>query len=171
MSEIVNDILTISKLESSNNPSEHTEFDFGEVVREAVDSISPIKDDTIIEINLDLDDVRYRADKRQIYELCVNLIENAVKYNKPNDKVNVSLKTEDANVVLTVKDTGIGIPAEYQSRVFERFFRVDSGRDKKADGTGLGLSIVKHIFSIYGGKISLRSKKDAGTMIVVSLPL
>ena len=98
----------------------------------------------------------------------MNLIENAVKYNKPDGKVGISLKDENKNIILTVKDTGIGIPPEYHGRVFERFFRVDSGRDKKVGGTGLGLSIVKHIVSIYGGKISLQSKKDVGTTITVS---
>ena len=171
LSELINDVLTISKLESNSEQKEYTDFSFGEVISEAVNSISPIKDDTTIEIKMDLDDAICRADKHQIYELCVNLIENAVKYNKPNGKVAISLKTESGNIVLTVKDTGIGIPSEHQSRIFERFFRVDYGRDKKVGGTGLGLSIVKHIVSIYGGKISLQSKKDSGTTITVSLPI
>jgi two-component system phosphate regulon sensor histidine kinase PhoR len=99
----------------------------------------------------------------------VNLIENAVKYNKPNGRVDISLKEENRKVILAVKDTGIGIPSEYQGRVFERFFRVDYGRNKKVGGTGLGLSIVKHIVTIYGGKISLQSKKDNGTTITIEL--
>ena len=174
LSELVNDILTISKLESNLHNNEHlsgyTDFNFIEVIHEAADSISPVKDNTTIEISMDLENILYCANRRQIYELCVNLIENAVKYNKPDGKVYVFLKKEDQNVVLTVKDTGIGIPPEYQARVFERFFRVDYGRDKKIGGTGLGLSIVKHIVSIYGGKISLQSKKDEGTVIMVTLP-
>jgi len=169
LSELIGDILTISKLESNDSDTDYTDFIFGEVIGEAVNAVSPVKDDTAIEINMDLENVIYRADKRQIYELCVNLIENAVKYNKPNGKVDILLKAEGENIVLTVKDTGIGIPPEYQARVFERFFRVDYGRDKKVGGTGLGLSIVKHIVNIYGGKISLQSKKDVGTTIIISL--
>jgi two-component system phosphate regulon sensor histidine kinase PhoR len=170
MSVLIGDILTISKLESKVEHKEYTDVNLGEVIREAVNAVSPIKENTTIKINMDLDDVLYRADKRQIYELCVNLIENAVKYNKPDGTVDVSLKTKDANVILTVKDTGIGIPTEYQARVFERFYRVDYGRDKKVGGTGLGLSIVKHIVNIYSGKITLRSKRNNGTTITVSLP-
>ena len=170
MSELIGDILTISNLESNGEQKAYTDVNFGEVIREAVAAVSPIKNDTTIEINTELDDVLYRADKRQIYELCVNLIENAVKYNKPGGSVDVALKLENKNVILTVKDTGIGIPPEYQSRVFERFYRVDYGRDKKIGGTGLGLSIVKHIVSIYGGTISLQSKKDNGTTIIITLP-
>jgi len=171
LSELIGDILTISKLESNNVNTEYREFNFGEIIMEAVDAVSPVKDDATIEISTDLDDVVYLADKRQIYELCVNLIENAVKYNKPSGKVDISLKIKDKNIVFTVKDTGIGIPPEYHTRIFERFFRVDYGRDKKIGGTGLGLSIVKHIVNIYGGKILLQSKNDIGTTIVVSLPL
>jgi len=170
MSELIGDILTISKLESNGERKEFTDVNIGEVIIEAVSAVLPIKDNTAIEINTDLDDILYRADKRQIYELCVNLIENAVKYNKPNGAVDVSLKAKGNNVILTVQDTGIGIPPEYQARIFERFYRVDYGRDKKIGGTGLGLSIVKHIVSIYGGKISLQSKKDNGTTITVSWP-
>ncbi|MCL1918972.1 MAG: ATP-binding protein [Peptococcaceae bacterium] len=171
MSELICDILTISKLESNSTETECTEFNYGDVIKDAVNSISPLKDDTAIEINMDLDDVVYQANKRQIYELCVNLIENAVKYNKPDGKVDISLKADTQNVVLTVKDTGIGIPPEYQTRVFERFFRVDYGRNKKVGGTGLGLSIVKHIVNINGGKISLQSQKDHGTTLTISLPV
>ena len=171
MSELIGGILTISRLESDDTDAEYTEFNFKELIEDAVSSVSPVKDDTTIEININLDNILYRADKRQIHELCVNLIENAVKYNKPDGKVDISLKTENKNVLLTVKDTGIGIPAEYQSRIFERFFRVDYGRDKKIGGTGLGLSIVKHIVSLHGGKISLQSKKNNGTTITVSLPV
>lgn len=170
MSELIGDILTISKLESNEEHRERTDVSLADVVREAANAVSPIMNDTAIKINMDLEDVLYRANKRQIYELCVNLIENAVKYNTPGGKVDISLKAENKNIVLTVKDTGIGIPAVYQSRVFERFYRVDYGRDKKVGGTGLGLSIVKHIVNIYGGKISLQSRRDHGTTITISLP-
>ena len=168
--ELTNDILTISNLESGQYQTQYTVFDFAEVVKEAVDAISPVKNNTAIAINLDLASVNYRADRRQIYELCVNLIDNAVKYNQPNGRVDITLINEDGDVLLSVADTGIGIPPEYQTRVFERFFRVDYGRDKRVGGTGLGLSIVKHIVSAYGGKITLSSKKDEGTTITVSLP-
>ncbi|GHU76386.1 hypothetical protein FACS1894188_08820 [Clostridia bacterium] len=173
MNVLINDILTISTLESnaeSPSKNEYAAFNFADVVKEAASAISPVKDNTAIAVHMALSEVSYHADRRQIYELCINLIENAVKYNVPGGSVYISLKNESGNLVLTVKDTGIGIPKEYQTRVFERFFRVDYGRNKKVGGTGLGLSIVKHIVGIYGGKISLQSEKEEGTTIVVSLP-
>ncbi|MDR2598690.1 MAG: hypothetical protein LBC73_00250 [Oscillospiraceae bacterium] len=168
MSVLIGDILTISNLESNGEPKEYTDVNFKDVIIEAITAVSPVKDDTTIEITTDLDDVLYRVDKRQLYELCVNLIENAVKYNKPNGSVEISLKKENDNVMLTVKDTGIGIPPKYQTRVFERFYRVDYGRDKKVGGTGLGLSIVKHICALYNWKLSLISKPGIGTEVIVS---
>lgn len=171
MSELIQDILSISKLESKNEQREYVDINFSEIIREAVAAISPMKDDSTIEINMDLDNLIYRGDRRQLYELCVNLIENAVKYNKADGKVDISLKNDKKNLIFTVKDSGIGIALEYQARVFERFYRVDYGRNKKTGGSGLGLSIVKHIVNIYGGSLSLQSKKDKGTTIVVSLPL
>ncbi|HCC35540.1 MAG TPA: hypothetical protein DEQ02_07895 [Ruminococcaceae bacterium] len=170
LSELISDILTISKLESSDKNTEYADIDLSHVVNEAVCAVSPFKDGTAIEINTDLRPVFYRADKRQIYELMVNLIENAVKYNNPGGKVFISLKSDGGGAVLTVRDTGIGISPEHQARVFERFFRVDYGRDKKVGGTGLGLSIVKHIVNMYGGRIALKSQKGTGTTITVFLP-
>ncbi len=171
LSELIGDVLTISKLESNEGAGERARFDLGELVGEAAAAVSPMKDDTRISIETELAGIACRADKRHIYELAVNLIENAVKYNKPGGKVFVSLREAEGEAVLTVRDTGIGIPPEYQSRVFERFFRVDYGRNKKTGGTGLGLSIVKHIAGIYGGKINLQSKKGEGTVIEVALPI
>jgi len=171
MSELINNLLLISKLESSNIPPEFTDFNLNEVLQEAIASVSPINHNESIQIELNSSDVTVYANKRQLYEMCVNLIENAVKYNKPSGKVSIELKARKYDVMLRVKDTGIGIPPEHQTRVFERFFRVDYGRDKKIGGSGLGLSIVKHIVSIYNGDISLRSKKDVGTNIKISLPI
>jgi two-component system phosphate regulon sensor histidine kinase PhoR len=111
------------------------------------------------------------ANQRQLHDLCANLIENAVKYNVPGGSVSISLKAEGITAVFSISDTGIGIPERHQSRVFERFFRVDSGREKKIGGTGLGLSIVKHITNLYGGEISLESEEGKGTRIEVRLPV
>jgi len=171
MSELINDLLMVSNLESKNMSPEYTNFNLKVVLEEAVASVSPINDNGAVQVSLDSCDVTVYACKRQLYEMCVNLIENAVKYNKPGGKVAIELKVKKYNVILKVKDTGIGIPLQHQTRVFERFFRVDSGRDKKVGGSGLGLSIVKHIVNMHNGEISLRSKRDVGTTIQVSLPI
>lgn len=172
MSELINNLLMISKLEAgSSMTTPHTDFNFNDVLVEAIESVSPLKDNKTIEIELNSVDMNVYANKHQLYEMCVNLIENAVKYNKPDGKVMVGLTAKKGYAVLKVKDTGIGIPSQHQARVFERFFRVDYGRDKKVGGSGLGLSIVKHIVNIYNGEISLKSRKDVGTTIEIRLPI
>ena len=93
----------------------------------------------------------------------------AIKYNIDNGKVKITFMQSSANCSIVVSDTGIGIPKEYQSRVFERFYRVDKARSKQISGTGLGLSIVKHIVSKYNGSISLSSEVDKGTEITVAI--
>ncbi|MDR0670855.1 MAG: PAS domain-containing protein, partial [Oscillospiraceae bacterium] len=171
MSGLIGDILTVSDLESRHTPPDSQRFDLAEVVRDAVDSVSPVRGDAAVEIAVETESVPVRANRRQLRELCVNLIENAVKYNKPGGRVYVALRAAGRTAVFTVRDTGIGISPEHQARVFERFFRVDAGRDKKVGGTGLGLSIVKHIVNLYGGEISLSSQKDEGTRVEVRLPV
>jgi len=107
----------------------------------------------------------------RLRELVINLMSNAVKYNVPGGSVTVTAeRAEEGMVRLRVKDTGIGIPEEDQPRVFERFYRVDKGRSKKAGGTGLGLAIVKHTTALYGGRIDLKSKPGEGTEITITLP-
>ena len=91
----------------------------------------------------------------------------ACNYNKDGGKVIVDLKNKDSNIILSVSDTGIGIPAEHQSRIFERFYRVDKSHSKETGGTGLGLSIVKHAVAYHGGKIKLESTVNAGITITV----
>ena len=104
-------------------------------------------------------------------EVVYNLCENAVKYNKNEGSVHVCIhKTEDT-VVLSVKDTGIGIPKEHHDRIFERFYRVDKSRSKETGGTGLGLSIVKHIVQAHGGSLTIDSEPGQGSCICAIFPL
>ena len=114
---------------------------------------------------------RYRAYPDDMRQLLKNLIENAVKYNREGGRVEVRIAPDAYQCVIGVSDTGIGIPLEHQSRVFERFYRVDKGRSKREGGTGLGLSIVKHITAKYGGRITLVSRPEEGTSIRVTLPI
>ncbi len=109
--------------------------------------------------------------KRLLFEMLYNLCDNAIKYNKPDGKVDVSIEPKEKAVRISVKDTGIGIPKEEQSRVYERFYRVDKSHSKQSGGTGLGLSIVKHVVQYHHGKIEMRSQEDFGTTITVELPV
>uniref|UniRef100_UPI003FED8C9F sensor histidine kinase n=1 Tax=Ruminococcus sp. TaxID=41978 RepID=UPI003FED8C9F len=100
------------------------------------------------------------GNRNQLYELVYNLCDNAIRYNRKGGNVTVTVKKEDENAVLSVADTGIGIPLKHQKRVFERFYRVDKSRSKETGGTGLGLAIVKHIAERHDGTITLKSNEN-----------
>jgi two-component system phosphate regulon sensor histidine kinase PhoR len=110
------------------------------------------------------------ADAFRLEQMLVNLVDNAIKYTERGG-VEVSLNKGAEGVVIEVTDTGIGIPEEDQKRIFERFYVVDKSRSRKLGGTGLGLSIVKHIVTLHGGKIQLRSTPGAGSTFTIVLPL
>ena len=121
---------------------------------------------------LDLLEVAELEGVRQlIYEVAYNLGDNAIKYNVDGGSVSINVSSDGKNAKLTVSDTGIGIAAEDQSRIFERFYRVDKSHSKESGGTGLGLSIVKHAVQYHGGRISMDSAPGKGTSISVSLPI
>ena len=107
---------------------------------------------------------------RLLGEILYNLCDNAVKYNRLGGSVEVSVTEQGGAAVLSVSDTGIGIPAEHQSRVFERFYRVDKSHSKAIGGTGLGLSIVKHGAQFHNAQISLESEPGTGTKITLTFP-
>ena len=111
------------------------------------------------------------ANEGMLSEIIYNLADNAIKYNTAGGYVNVRVGRENGKTVITVSDSGIGIPAEHQQHIFERFYRVDKSRSKQRGGTGLGLSIVKHIVNSMNGNIDLRSVPEQGTEIKVTLPL
>lgn len=105
---------------------------------------------------------------RQILdEMVYNLVENAIKYNKRGGSVAVTVDVGDAGPRVSVADTGIGIPYQSQSRVFERFYRVDKSHSKEVGGTGLGLSIVKHGAKYHDARVSLESEPDSGTTVTI----
>ena len=110
------------------------------------------------------------GDRTLLEEMMANLIDNAIKYNKRGGQVTVTVGMEGGRPRFAVADTGVGIPEEHQSRVFERFYRVDMSRSKDTGGTGLGLSIVKHGAQLHGAEISLKSKPDRGTTISLVFP-
>ena len=108
--------------------------------------------------------------RRLLYEILYNLTENAIKYNKPGGSVEVFLGMEAGSKGMRGEDTGIGIPAEHQARIFERFYRVDKSHSKQSGGTGLGLSIVKHAVASHKGTITLESQEEQGTTVTVKFP-
>lgn len=164
---LINDIIKLSQLDGATETTNFVSFDLWEVVKECVGILEDHarKNSVIIEMIGESNDIY--GSKEMIEELLYNLCGNAIQYNKPNGKVLVSVKKENSKVVLSVEDTGIGIPEKYQQRVFERFFRVDRSRSKATGGTGLGLAIVKHIVEYHKAKLSIKSKQGEGTCIQV----
>jgi two-component system phosphate regulon sensor histidine kinase PhoR len=110
------------------------------------------------------------GDKDKIHQVFVNLIDNAIKFNKPEGRIILSADQSPAGVTVTIEDTGVGIPEEARERIFERFFRVDKARSKELGGTGLGLAIVKHIMEAHGGHASCQSIPGQGSRFSVFFP-
>ena len=106
-----------------------------------------------------------------LYQIVYNLLENGIKYNIPNGQITVTLSEQDENAVLTVRDTGVGIPEDALGHIFERFYRVDKARSRQSGGSGLGLAIVRAIVQRNRGEISVESTMGAGTTFRVTFPI
>lgn len=166
---LINDIIKLSQLDSGNSEEILENVDIAQIAEESVEMLSLNAYRNLVKIEYQgIPSAHVRIGKELAQELVFNLIENAVRYNKSGGAVYVSVRKENEQVILTVKDTGIGIPPEHQQRIFERFYRVDKSRSKELGGTGLGLAIVKHICTLTDGQISLISEVNKGTEISVS---
>ena len=170
MSNLIDDILRLSSLESKKAEEVWERVDLRGLCEDIFRSLEPIMKKRGITGEI-YGAAYYYAYPDDLRQLLKNLLENAVKYNRENGRVTVRISPDAYQCVISVVDTGIGIPLEHQSRVFERFYRVDKGRSKREGGTGLGLSIVKHITAKYSGQITLVSRPDEGTSIRVTLPV
>lgn len=170
ISTLINDILMLSKIENMDNKVEMTTLKIKNMISDVLESYVGEMKQHDIHIHYDFKDILYMGDYQQIYMLFNNLIGNAIKYNKDQGHVYIDVEEVENAMKIIIKDTGIGIPLADQSRVFERFYRVDKGRSRERGGTGLGLAIVKHIVSYYKGTIYLESELNIGTTIEVVLP-
>lgn len=166
---LVNDIIKLSELDEGAYSTETDEkvdlLKTAAVVKERLEAIAAKKN---VKIAVTGEDAEITGGESLVFEMIYNLCDNAVKYNKENGNVTVSVGTSEGTPFVTVKDTGIGIPPEYTDRIFERFFRVDKSRSKESGGTGLGLSIVKHIAMSLGADIRVESTVGKGTEITVT---
>ena len=169
--DLINDILKLSELESVaiDQCSERT--DVLEVARETADLLAPAAREGDVSLSVSGLSAVVAVPRSRVKELLLNLMSNGIKYTEKGGKVDAAIQLKDNQAVITVTDNGIGIPAEAQSRVFERFYRVDKGRARKNGGTGLGLAIVKHIVQLYGGRVALKSEVGKGSTFTVKLPL
>ena len=171
MQNLINDMLDLSALEKEEK-GEVAKIDLYEMVNDISSSLEPqllVDNITIIK---DVDKDAYLiANQKHIYQLIRNLVDNAIKYNKLNGKIYITIKKEDNAISISVKDTGVGISDSDQSQIFERFYRVDKARSRKLGSSGLGLAIVRQVCNIYAATLSLESKLNEGTTITAKFPV
>ena len=173
MLRIVEDLMSLSRIEADRFRPPDEQVDLGEVARIAIENAAPLLDRRNVRIDTDIEETTPVAgDFGQLLQLADNLIGNAIRYgcNDMVGLVSVSVRNDGSRVVLVVSDQGDGISAEHLPRLTERFYRVDSARSRESGGTGLGLAIVKHIVERHRGSLDIRSEPGRGTEVRVSFP-
>lgn len=170
MVQLVEDIINLSHLDEGAEDMLREKVDMFEIVKATVQSLEPEAESADVSINMTGEQAVITGVPQLLGGIVYNLCDNAIKYNHKGGRVSINLKSSANEVLLTVSDNGIGIPAEDQNRIFERFYRVDKSHSKEVGGTGLGLSIVKHSAKIHNAKISLESTVGKGTTITVRFP-
>ena len=170
MLALVEDILRLSKLDEGYPGGQHKAVNLYKAAKEAMDALENMAQSKKVSLNLSGDKAEVRGDKTLLNEMITNLVDNAVKYNREGGRVDVRIRESKAEVTLSVTDTGIGIEASQQDKVFERFYRTDNSRSKETGGTGLGLSIVKHAAEYHHAALQVDSKPGTGTTITVTFP-
>ena len=167
---LIGDIIRLSQLDEGDVlPKER--LDLLEVAQGAADDLQAEAEKKNVHLSVSGEPAELESVRQLIYEVAYNLGDNAIKYNVDGGSVSINVSSDGKNAKLTVSDTGIGIAAEDQSRIFERFYRVDKSHSKESGGTGLGLSIVKHAVQYHGGRISMDSAPGKGTSMSVILPI
>lgn len=163
------DIIQLSQLEESDDEDMSFEsVNLYEIAQRCVEALNINAINKGVTLNLTGEECYIRGKAQLVEELVYNLCDNAIRYNKENGNVTVTVTPLEKGASVSVKDTGIGIPKKYQERIFERFFRVDKSRSKATGGTGLGLAIVKHITQLHDAKLEISSEEGKGTEIIVT---
>ncbi|MBN2504970.1 MAG: GHKL domain-containing protein [Bacilli bacterium] len=170
MNQLVLDMLNLSKYENYIPLKANINVNLQDIVHEVIDKASQLAKAKNITIYDESVPVLFNANQEHLEQLLRNLVENSIQYGNDSGYVKIKVFEDDEKVHVEVEDNGIGIPNSEQSRVFERFYRVDKARSKKSGGTGLGLSIVKHIVMIYQGKIEVESSEGKGTRMRIVFP-
>ena len=172
MTAIINDLLTLVKLDQKEIPLNFKEIDLNQLLAGINKRLQPLADAKGVSLEADyLKEITADADEMKLSLAISNLVDNAIKYTPEGGTVKVTLDADHQNVFITVADTGIGIPEQEVNRIFERFYRVDKTRDRETGGTGLGLSITHATIMMHKGSIKVNSKEEEGTTILVRIPL
>jgi two-component system phosphate regulon sensor histidine kinase PhoR len=173
MTRLVDDLLELAALESGGRLPKLEKLKLEAAAREVVTGLQPLAARKKVKLEVGPFDAApvVLADRVQLRHVLTNLLDNAIKFNKEGGLVSLSSSLGEGQVVVSVRDTGPGIPASDQPRLFERFYRVDSARSRELGGTGLGLSIVKHIVEAHGGAVSVESRVGEGSTFRFTLPV
>ncbi|MCX6164539.1 MAG: response regulator [Ignavibacteriae bacterium] len=170
--EMVNDLLDISRMEIKKKEREISELNVSEILKSNIDflELELKKKGITVTTNIEPDLPPIKADNNEINRLFTNILSNALKYNKENGKIDISVYKSGTYIVSKIADTGIGMKPEDKAKLFQEFFRVKNDQTRNIPGTGLGLSIVKRIVESYSGKIEVQSEYGAGTTFIIKFP-
>ena len=172
LGKIVEGLFALSRLDAGEAQSESINFDLAKLAVTTTEQMALLAEDKAISLVANPGEpVFVRGDSSRLKQVIVNLVDNAIKYTLPGGQVKVSVRAEDSQAVLEVKDNGIGIPKRDLPHIFERFYRVDKARSREQGGAGLGLSIVKSICAAHGAEVQAASEEKQGTTFTVRLPL
>lgn len=172
LNTLLGELITISHIESGEMKMSFRYFNLYEFLHGLVEEMSPVAllNSTTLSLASDVpSDVEVLGDKERLRVVCENLIENAIKYNKPNGEVKITYHSADGKVIISIADTGVGIEPEHLPRIFERFYRIDKNRSRDVGGTGLGLAIVKHIIEAHESHVDVQSEIGKGSTFSFSL--
>jgi two-component system phosphate regulon sensor histidine kinase PhoR len=173
LARLTDDLLKLSSMDADRLELEIRRVSVSELIESCLETTQHRAAEKEIQVELDqtgdLPDIA--GDRRRLAEILQNLLDNATQYTLPGGRITLNAVTRDADVVFTVSDTGIGIPKSDQSRIFERFYRVDAARSREAGGTGLGLAIAKHLVEVHGGRIWVDSEIGQGSQFHFSVPI
>ncbi|MBO6826767.1 MAG: GHKL domain-containing protein, partial [Sneathiella sp.] len=165
--------LSLSQIELKEHDRPSEDVNLCELLQSVTHMLSEKANDLnkALQANLPDEQIIVKGEKRQLYQVFINLVDNALKYSREETTVTISLYEEEGDIAVAIEDQGEGIPAEHIPRLTERFYRVDSDRSREMGGTGLGLAIVKHIVSRHRGNLDIDSVLGEGSTFTVRLPL
>lgn len=173
LAQLTNDLLKLARIEAGKLEVQFFPVSLADIIEgcEETSLLKSRRKQIAVDLEVPTNLPPVRADASLLHEVLQNLLDNAIQYTAPGGKIHVSAAAKNREAVVTVDDTGIGIPVVDQERIFERFYRVDAARSREAGGTGLGLSIAKHIVEAHGGRIWVESEVGRGSKFCFSIPL
>ncbi len=170
MRGLTDQLLMLARADAGALELKRSEFDLGDIVQECADLVRPMADKKQVHLEVDAPSTEIEGDAGLLSQVVINLLSNAIQYNKAGGNVHIGLSNSGNSVELQVTDTGVGIAEEARSRLFERFYRPDGSRNRQSGGNGLGLAISKSLVEAHGGKITFDSAVGVGTEFRVHLP-